>query len=235
MIIIRALSKSSAQGYAARYDVCDIDRSLHKTWYATSAQKALSGRIEDEIGDAPSLFAKLAEEHKLLESRQQYIGFLEAHLVMHSTVQPLYDDPLLQRQFPQLTRLVNLVQNILDLAGLGLIRADKLAAVDCLPHGFINRLGWLYSSELLASMSATWRKIASERGFTVKFGVSHFAPRVDNSFRWPLLIKAMDRLSLSDVEEERIYAGARSAMGLFEKQVRYICDPCRPRRAVSGQ
>jgi heme oxygenase len=235
MIIIRSLSKSSAQGYAARYDVCDIDRSLHKSWYATSAQKALSGRIEDEIGNAPSLFGKLTEKHKLLESRQQYIGFLKAQLVMHSTFQPLYDDALLQRQFPQHSATNIITEIVFDLINFRQEKNENLVAIKCLPQGFMNRLGWLYSSELLASMFATWRNIASERGFTEKFGVSHFAPRVDNSFRWPLLIKAMDRLSLSEVEEERIYAGARSAMGLFEKQVRYICDPCRPHRVVSGQ
>lgn len=231
MIIIRSLSKSSAQGYAARYDVCDVDRSLHESWYATSAQKALSGRIEDEIGSASSLFGKL----KLLESRPQYIGFLEAQLVMHSTVQPLYDDPLLQRQFPHHGATNIITDIVFDLINFGQKKNDNLVAIKCLPQGFMNRLGWLYSSELLASMFATWRKIASERCFTEKFGVSHFAPRVDNSFRWPLLIKAMDSLSLSEVEEERIYAGARSAMGLFEKQVRYIFDPCFPRRGVSGQ
>lgn len=233
MIIIRSPSASSRQGYAARYDVRGIDHSFNSSGYSFAPRKALSERIEDIVGNAQWQFTTLTERHKLFESRQRYIGFLEAQLVMHSAVLPLYEDPLLQRQFPQHTTTNTVAEIGLDLINLGQKKNDDLVALKCLPQGFINRLGWLYSSELLASMFATWRKIASERSFAENFEISHFAPRVDNSYRWFLLIETIDRLLLSEVEEERIFAGARSALSLFEKQVRHFCNPRRRHGLVS--
>lgn len=233
MIIIRSLSASSAQGYAARYDVRDIDRSLTSSLYSVAPRKALSERIEDEVGHAQSLFAKWTEKHKLFESRERYIGLLEAQLVMHSAVLPLYEDPLLQRQFPQHITTNTVMKIGFDLFHFGREKNDNLVPLKCLPQGFMNRLGWLYSSELLTSMFAIWRNIASEGNFAENFEVSRFTPRVDNSYRWLLLTETIDRLSLSDVEEERIFAGARSATGLFEKQVRHFCDPRRLHCLVS--
>jgi len=232
VIVIRSLSESSAQGYAARYEVRDIDRALNRSWPSPSLLTTLSERIEEEVGNVPSLLAKVAEKHKTFESPQRYARFLEAQLVMHSALVPLYDDPLLQRQFPQHTA-TNIITEIgFDLINLGRKENDNRAARKWLPQGFMNRLGWFYCSELLASMFATWREIATERGFTDNFVVSHFGRRADNSFRWPLLIETTDRLLLSEVEEDRIFAGARAAMVLFERQVRYMCDL--PRRQYVG-
>ncbi|OYZ86799.1 MAG: hypothetical protein B7Y00_05950, partial [Sphingomonadales bacterium 17-56-6] len=195
----------------------------------------LSERIEDEVGNTPSAFAKLVEAHCLFESRESYQRLLAAQLVMLSSVRPLYHDPLIQRQFPQLTSTDNLVQIILDLAGLGLKRADKLAAVDCLPYGFVSRLGWLYISEWLTQMAPSWWELARELELTENVAGYDAQPLTENPYRWLLLKETLDNLSLSEVEEDRIFAGARSAIRLFAKLIRHASNLPRQRRMEPRQ
>ncbi|WP_333568718.1 hypothetical protein, partial [Sphingorhabdus sp.] len=99
------------------------DYLLENSWCSASLPMNLSERIEGEVGNVPLVFAKLVESHRLFKSSESYQRLLAAQLVMLASVRPLYDDPLIQRQFPQLTRADNLVQIILDLAPLGLRRA----------------------------------------------------------------------------------------------------------------
>ncbi len=220
------LSGTSARIQAIRRDVHGTDYSFENSCYSARLRMQLSERIEDEVGNVPLVFAKLVESNRLFKSPESYQCLLAAQLVMFSSVRPLYDDPLIQRQFPQLTRSVNLVQNILDLACLGLMRADKPAAVDCLPHGFINRIGWLYISESLALAVPSWWEMARDAELTESVSDYRVSPRAENSDQLLLLTERLDNLSLSEVEEERIFAGARSAISLFGKLIRDSSDQC---------
>jgi|GEM_PF-1134125 len=220
MIVSASLSRASARTHVIRRDVLRADYSSENSWYSASLRMKLSERIEDEVGSAPSAFAKLVESYRIFESRESYQRLLAAQLVMLASVRPLYDDPLIQRQFPQLTLSVNFVQIILDHAGLGLMPADKLGAVDCLPHGFINRLGWLYVSESLTHLISSWWAMASDLELTENLAGYYAHPLEENSCRWLLLTETLDNLSLSEVEEDRIFAGARSAIRLFTKLIR---------------
>jgi heme oxygenase len=224
MMVSPLLSGASVGIHAIRRDVLGADYSLENSWCSASLRMKLSERIEDEVGNVPSVFAKLVESHRLFKSSESYQHLLAAQLVMLASVRPLYDDPLIQRQFPQLTRADNLVQIILDLARLGLSPADKLAAVDCLPHGFINRLGWFYISESLTHLVPSCWELARELELTENVAGDHAQPRTENSYRWLLLKETLDNLSLSEVEEDRIFAGARSAISLFAKLVRDASD-----------
>jgi heme oxygenase len=195
----------------------------------------LSERIEDEVGNTHSAFAKLVEAHRLFQNRESYQRLLAAQLVMLSSVRPLYHDPLIQRQFPQLTSTDNLVQIILDLAGLGLKRAHELDAVDCLPYGFVSRLGWLYISEWLTQMAPSWWELARELELTENVVGYDAQPLTENPYRWLLLKETLDNLSLSEVEEDRIFAGARSAIRLFAKLIRHASNLPRQRRMEPRQ
>lgn len=220
MIVSPSLSGASARIHALRRDVLGADYSVENSWHPAPLHMKLSERIEVEVGNVLLVFAQLVESHRLFTSRESYQRLLAVQLVMLSSVRPLYDDPLIQRQFPQLARADNLVQIIVDHAGLGLRRADKLATVDCLPHGFINRLGWFYISESLTQIVPSWWEMAVELELTESVSDYHVPPRADNSYRWQLLTETLDNLSLSDVEEDRIFAGARSAISFFAKLIR---------------
>jgi len=235
MIVSPSLSGASARTHAIRRDVLGADYSLENSWYSASLRMKLSERIEDEVGSAPLAFAKLVESHRLFESPESYQHLLAAQLVMISSVRPLYHDPMIQRQFPQLTSTDNLVQIILDLAGLGLKRAHELDAVDCLPHGFINRLGWLYISECLTQMAPSWWELARELELTENVAGSDAQPLTENPYRWLLFKETLDNLSLSEVEEDRIFAGARSAIRLFAKLIRHASNLPRQHRMEPRQ
>ncbi len=235
MTVSPSLSGASAGVHAIRRDVLGADYSLENSCYSNSLRMKLSERIEDEVGNVPLVFAKLVESHRSFKNPESCQRLLAAQMVMRSSVRPLYDDPLIRRQFPQLTRSVNLDQNILDLAGLGLVRADKLAVLDCLPNGFINRLGWLYISESLAQVGPIWWKMARELEFTEIVSDFHMPPRADNSYRWLLLTETLDNLSLSEVEEDRVFAGARSAISLFAKLIRNSDELRLQHRVGQGQ
>ncbi len=235
MIVSPSLSGASVGIHAIRRDVLGAEYSFKNSWCSASLRMKLSERIEHEVGNAPSAFAKLVEAHRLFESRESYERLLAAQLVMLSSVRPLYHDPLIQRQFPQLVSMDNLVQIILDLTGLGLKRADKLVAVDCLPHGFVNRLGWLYISESLTQMVPSWWELARELKLTENVAGYHAQRRSENSYRWLLLKETLNNLSLSEVEEDRIFAGARSAIRLFAKLIRHASNLPRQRRMEPRQ
>lgn len=224
MIVSPLLPGTAARTHAIRRDVLGADYSSENSWCSASFRMRLSERIEDEVGSAPSAFAKLVESRRLFESRESYQRLLTAQLVMLSSVRPLYHDPLIQRQFPQLTSTDNLVQIILDLAGPGLKRADNLAAVDCLPYGFINRLGWLYISECLTQIVPSWWELAGELELTENVAGYHAQRLTENSYRWLPFKETLDILSLSEVEEDRIFAGARAAIRLFAKLTRHASN-----------
>ena len=230
MIVSPSLSRASAGIHAIRRDVLGADYSLENSWCSASLRMKLSERIEDEVGNTHSAFAKLVEAHRLFQNRESYQRLLAAQLVMLSSVRPLYHDPLIQRQFPQLTSTDNLVQIILDLAGLGLKRAHELDAVDCLPYGFVSRLGWLYISEWLTQMAPSWWELARELELTENVVGYDAQPLTENPYRWLLLKETLDNLSLSEVEEDRIFAGARSAIRLFAKLIRHASNLPRQRR-----
>lgn len=235
MIVSPSLSGASARVHAIRRDALGTDYLLENSWCSASLPMNLSERIEDEVGNVPLVFSKLVESHRLFKSSESYQRLLAAQLVMLASVRPLYDDPLIQRQFPQLTRADNLVQIILDLARLGLRRADKLAAVDCLPHGFINRLGWFYISESLTQIVPSWWEMARELEVSESVTKYHALGRAENSYRWLRLTETLDNLSLSEVEEDRIFAGARSAINLFAKLIRDASDLRHQHRVGRGQ
>ena len=235
MIVSPSLSGASAGVHAIRRDVLGADYSLENSWCSASLRMKLSERIEDEVGNVLLVFAKLVESHRLFNSPESYQRLLVAQLAMLSSVRPLYDDPLIQRQFPQLTRPDNFVQIILDLAVIGLRRVDNLAAVDCLPHGFINRLGWFYISESLTQMVPGWSQLARELKLTGSATEYHAPPRAENSCRWLLLTETLNDLSLSEVEQDRIFAGARSAISLFAKLIRAASEQRLQHRVGRGQ
>jgi heme oxygenase len=220
MIVSPSLPGTAARTHAIRRDVLGADYSLENSGCSASFRMKLSERIEHEVGNVLSVFAKLVESHRLFKSSESYQRLLAAQLVMLASVRPLYHDPLIQRQFPKLTGTDSIVQIIFDFAHVGLKRVDKLAAVDCLPHGFINRLGWLYISESLTHLVPSWWELARELGLTENVAGDHAQPPTENSYRWLLLIETLDNLSLSEVEEDRIFAGARSAISLFAKLIK---------------
>lgn len=220
MITNVTLLGTSASADGAQHDAFGIDHELDDPWRSFSRGMALSQRIECEIGNGFSLLVNLAEAPKSFENRERYRRFLEAQFVMHSSVRALYDDPLVRRQFPQLTATDSIAQIVLDLADLGINQPYWSGGIRCLPSGFMNRLGWFYIAETLIRAFANWSRFAREFQLSENFGARHLAPRVDRAYRWLLLTEAFDDLCLSEVDEERIFAGARSAIRLLTKLMR---------------
>jgi heme oxygenase len=77
--------------------------------------------------------------------------------------------------------------------------------------------------------------MASDLELTENLAGYYAHPLEENSCRWLLLTETLDNLSLSEVEEDRIFAGARSAIRLFAKLIRHASNLPRQRHIEPRQ
>lgn len=214
--------ENSARVYTARQDARCVDRDWDDEWLSSSKHTTLSNRIDDEISRAFSVIVSSLGLSKSLEERERYGRFLQAQFAMHSSVRSLYDDPILRGQFPQLVDSDSVAQIRLALADIGMREPSWPSLSKGLPSGHINRLGWLYIAQSLVPSGALWLRLASELQLSETVNIRHWSER---SKRWSLLAAVFDDLCLSEIEEERIFAGARSAIGRFAKLINRAFDP----------
>lgn len=188
-------------------------------WDINSRYLKLSQRLHEQIGDELSEAVLLIEKHNAFQQLEQYRRFLSAQLAIHAFIQPLYDDPVIQSQLPSRTSSNRVDQIRLDMSDLEMLRTDSLAAFGRLPNGYINRLGWLYVAECWNRQNTRWVSLVKHPQLHALSGARHLGKEDDYVNRWFTLTCMYDRLRISEVEEERLLAGARSAMSLLSNQV----------------
>lgn len=153
--------------------------------------------------------------HRPFESRDRYALFVKVQREFHREIDALYANPVLDDLLPDLVgrRRFNLIEQ--DLADLHMeaLPSDtppafaKGAAAD-LPTA----LGWLYVAEGSNLGAAFLLKAAEKLGLSEGFGARHLAAAPEGrGLHWKTFTAALDNVSLTGPEEERVVAGAHAA------------------------
>lgn len=134
---------------------------------------------------------------------------LDAHLQFFHLVAPIYDDSNLKRMFFSFLseQEIGSFKRQLDSRQF---EADPptLSYIRRVPGGLLPRLGWLYATEFV------------DRGLTRLFADTPSAPSVDFSSEtsglvWQAFRDQLDRLELSERDEENLAKAACSALATY--------------------
>ncbi|WP_319025412.1 biliverdin-producing heme oxygenase [Rhizobium terrae] len=144
-------------------------------------------------------------------SRDRYALFLDVQHHFHADVDPLYNDPRLNRLLPDLAdraRLAALRQDIADIRGVMPAVARVEAELQPIPAA----LGWLYVAEGSNLGAAFLLKEAARLGLSEEFGARHLAPHpAGRGLHWRSFVAAFNALDFSGADEAEIAEGAKSA------------------------
>lgn len=188
-------------------------------WEINASYLKLSQRIDGQIGDDLSEMVSLIEKYNAFQQREQYRCFLRAQLAIHAFVEPLYADPVIQPQLPWRTSSNRVEQIRLDMSDLEMLHTDRLADSRCLPNGYINRLGWLYVAECWNRQDTRWLSLVKQLQLHALKGARHLGEHSDHVNRWFMFTSMYDNLRISEVEEDRLFAGTRSAISFLSNRV----------------
>ena len=188
-------------------------------WDINASYFKLSQRIDEQIGDDLSKTVSLIEKYNAFQQREQYRCFLRAQLAIHAFVEPIYADPVIQSRLPWRTSANRVGQIRLDMSDLKMLHTDRFADSRCLPNGYINRLGWLYVAECWNRQDTRWLSLVKQLQLHALNGARHLGEESDHVNRWFMFTSMYDNLRISEVEEDRLFAGARSAMSFLSNRV----------------
>lgn len=155
--------------------------------------------------------------------RERYGRFLRVQYHFHRDLDPLYGDPRLIAQVPDLPERRRLDMIAQDIRDLGQDLPDDVgtpmfgdAPVD-LPIAF----GWLYVAEGSNLGAAFLFKAAAALGLDETFGARHLAGHPDGRARhWRQFVAALDALPFGEAEDQQAIEGATAAF----RRVRGLVD-----------
>ncbi|MFT4091498.1 MAG: biliverdin-producing heme oxygenase [Asticcacaulis sp.] len=147
-------------------------------------------------------------------SVENYARFLKVQYLFHRDIYALYDDAALDALLPDLQgrrRFDDIAQDIADVGA-------ELPAADGEPYFHAGKidlptaLGWLYVAEGSNLGAAFLLKFAAKLGLDASNGARHLAPADEGrGLHWKTFTKALDEIPLTQEEEDRVTAGAKTA------------------------
>lgn len=159
-------------------------------------------------------------------SRESYGRFVNVQHEFHRAIERLYSNPELVRLLPDLPDRLRFGLIAQDLNDLGIVPIgvrDEAefggydAAID-VPTA----LGWLYVAEGSNLGAAFLLKAAGKLGLSESFGARHLAAAPEGrASHWKTFTAALDAVNLSDVEEQRVLAGASAAFSCVKNLVQF--------------
>lgn len=168
------------------------------------------------------LKAATTEAHERLDKRimaaepfaslERYRLFLKVQHAFHRDIESLYARPELQRLFPDIATRPRLTAVAQDLADVGVEASPLDPSTSAAEADTPTAIGWIYVAEGSNLGAAFLLKAASGLGLSETFGARHLAAAPEGrGLSWKTFTTALDAISFSDAEEERLFAGARSA------------------------
>lgn len=164
--------------------------------------------------------------HKAFESRARYGLFVKVQHQFHREIDALYANQVLDKLLPDLwgRRRFDLIER--DLVDLR-VTVPSLDA----PPAFASSteadlptaLGWLYVAEGSNLGAAFLLNEARKLGLSETFGARHLAGAPEGrGLHWKTFTVALDGVSLTGPEEERVIAGARAAFACVQRLVNEV-------------
>ncbi len=151
---------------------------------------------------------------KPFESRENFGKFVETQYLFHRDIDVFFANETLDGLLPDLKGRRRLAMIEQDLADLGLAIPETGAArfTDETPFDLPQAMGWLYVVEGSNLGAAFLLKDAAKLGLTEEFGARHLAGAPEGrGLHWRTFTAAVDEISLTVEEEERVIAGAEAA------------------------
>lgn len=176
------------------------------------------------------LIAEMRDEHDLLceniqafnptGSTENYRFFLKFQFQLCQHVAPLYADPVILQKSLGFQHLGRMMQISLDLADLGVGDVPSSLSNISLPGGLIQRLGWIFVAESVLLSCAELFPAALGLNLNANYGARHLAILAgEGVHQWEVFAAVLDNFSMSEIETERLYSGARSALAFARKQM----------------
>ncbi|MCZ7893793.1 biliverdin-producing heme oxygenase [Agrobacterium salinitolerans] len=151
---------------------------------------------------------------KPFESRENFGKFVETQYLFHRDLDVFFANATLDGLLPDLKgrRRLSMIEQ--DLSDLGLAipetAAPRFSAET--PFDLPEAMGWLYVVEGSNLGAAFLLKDAAKLGLGEEFGARHLAGAPEGrGLHWRTFTAALDEISLTVEEEERVVAGAESA------------------------
>lgn len=164
--------------------------------------------------------------HNPFGSRENYARFLEVQHQFHREIDALYWNPVLDKLLPDLAgrRRFDLIEQ--DFADLGMAVPSSHASpvfVRTDDADLPTALGWLYVAEGSNMGAAFLLKAAQRLGLSETSGARHLAAAPEGrGLHWKTFTAALDGVSLTGVEEERVIAGAHRAFACVQGLVNRV-------------
>ena len=161
-------------------------------------------------------------------SRERYGQFVLVQHGFHRDIDALYSNAALDGLLPDLAgrrRFGQICQDLDDL-GLHAPAADAPPAFTGTDADLPTALGWLYVAEG-SNLGAAFLLVAAERlGLSETFGARHLAPAPGGrGLHWRTFTAALDAISLTAAEDDRVIAGADAAFARVNALVEQRMSP----------
>lgn len=156
-------------------------------------------------------------------AREKYALFVKVQHAFHSQIDALYDNTVLAGLLPDMEgrrRLPQIKQDLVDLNTAPEAIAAAPVFADNQPVDIPTALGWLYVAEGSNLGAAFLLKEAEKIGLSAEVGARHLAAAPEGrGLHWRTFTGALDTITLSDEEEERVNEGARQAFSYVRNKV----------------
>lgn len=156
-------------------------------------------------------------------AREKYALFVKVQHAFHSQIDALYANATLAGMLPDMEgrrRLALVVQDLDDLQTASEPLTLPLVFTADTPVDIPTALGWLYVAEGSNLGAAFLLKEAEKIGLSAGSGARHLAAAPEGrGLHWRTFTAALDSITLSDEEEERVNEGARRAFGFVKNKV----------------
>jgi heme oxygenase len=156
-------------------------------------------------------------------AREKYALFVKVQHAFHSQIDALYGNTVLAGLLPDMEgrrRLPQIKQDLTDLNTAPEAIAAAPVFADNQPVDIPTALGWLYVAEGSNLGAAFLLKEAEKIGLSAELGARHLAAAPEGrGLHWRTFTGALDTITLSDEEEERVNEGARQAFSYVKNKV----------------
>lgn len=151
---------------------------------------------------------------KPFEIRENFGKFVETQYLFHRDLDAFFSNHTLDGLLPDLKgrrRLPMIEQDLADL-GLAIPETSEPRFTAETPFDLPEAMGWLYVVEGSNLGAAFLLKDAAKLGLDEEFGARHLAGAPEGrGLHWRTFTAALDEISLTVEEEERVVAGAEEA------------------------
>jgi heme oxygenase len=220
-MISLSLIQQPNKNHVQRILLSEHDESLFwgKADYVPEFYGTISRRIEAEVAEAYDRLTCTIASADPVANLENYKRYLAMQFGFQIQIEPLYFDPVIRRTCLALSGKGHAELIRLDLSELKWRMASGIYAKPNLPGGLMQRLGWLFVAGLFQRDAKSLLNLAKNLQLDEKYGARYATANLNLAEqRWAELTTVLDGLNVSEVEEERIYSGARSALSFVGKE-----------------